>query len=70
MTSIQDLINEKENQLAIFQNEISGLQAEIEALRIAVQIIERGQGVETAGPVAVPTPVAAGGDKKKKRLWP
>jgi hypothetical protein len=69
--TIQDLINDKENQLAIFQDQISGLQAEIEALRIAVQIIERGHGVETAGPVAVQTPVAAGGDKKKKKsLWP
>ena len=70
--TIQDLIQDKENQLAIFQSQISGLQAEVEALRVAVQIIERGPGVETARPVAVQTPVAAGGDKKKKkkRLWP
>ena len=72
MTNIQDLIKDKENQLAIFQDQISGLRAEIEALRVAARIMEGGLGVETALPVAVQTPVAAGGDKKKKkkRLWP
>ena len=33
MTNIYDAIKEKENQIAIFQAQISGLQAEIEALR-------------------------------------
>ena len=70
MTNIQDLIKEKENQVSIFQAEISGLQAEVEALRVAARIMAGGLGVETNRPVAVPTPVAAGGDKKKKRLWP
>ena len=71
MTNIQDLIKEKENQVSIFQAEISGLQAEVEALRVAARIMAGGLGVETARPVAVQTPVAASGDKnKKKRLWP
>ena len=69
MASIYDLIKEKENQIAIFQAELSGLQAEIAALRVAARIIEGGIGGETARPVAVQTPVAAGGDKNK-RLWP
>jgi hypothetical protein len=69
MTTIYDAIKEKENQIAIFQAEISGLQAEIEALRVAARILEGGGGAETARPVAVQTPVAAGGDENK-RVWP
>ena len=69
MANIYALIKEKESQLAIFQAELSGLQAEIAALRVAARIIEGGIGVETARPVAAQTPVAAGGDKNK-RLWP
>lgn len=68
MTNIYDAIKEKENQIAIFQAQISGLQAEIEALRVAARILE-GSGGETARPVAVQTPVAAGGEKSK-RSWP
>ena len=69
MTNIYDAIKEKENQIAIFQAQISGLQAEIEALRVAARILEGGSGAETARPVAMQTPVAAGGDKNK-RVWP
>jgi hypothetical protein len=69
MTSIYDAIKEKENQITLFQAQISGLQAEIDALRIAARILEGGSGAETAGPVAVQTPAAAGGDKHK-RGWP
>jgi hypothetical protein len=69
MTNIWDVIKEKEKQMAIFQAEISGLQAEIEALRVAARIMEGGMGVETPRPVAVQTPVAADGDKRK-RMWP
>jgi hypothetical protein len=69
MTSISDVIKEKENQIAIFQAQISGLQAEIEALRVAARIIEGGNGLEMARPIPVPTSVAAGGDKNK-RGWP
>lgn len=68
MINIYDAIQEKENQIAIFQTQISGLQAEIEALRIAVRILEGGSGSEMARPVAVQTPVAAGAEKK--RVWP
>lgn len=70
MTNIYDAIKEKENQIAIFQAQISGLQAEIEALRVAARILEGGGGVsEAARPVAVQTPVVAGADKNK-RVWP
>jgi len=69
MTNLYDAIKEKENQIAIFQAQISGLQAEIEALRVAARILEGGSGPEMARPVALQTPVAAGGDKNKK-VWP
>lgn len=69
MTNIYDAIKEKENQIAIFQTQISGLQAEIEALRVAARIIEGGSGLEAVRPVSVQMSVPAGGDKKK-RLWP
>jgi len=69
MTNIYDAIRERENQIAIFQAQLSGLQAEIEALRVASRILEGGSGVETARPVAVQTPVAANGHKSK-RFWP
>ncbi len=69
MTNIYDAIKEKENQITIFQAQISGLQAEIEALRVAARILEGASGAETARPVAVQTPVAVGGDKNK-RVWP
>jgi hypothetical protein len=70
MTNIYDAIKEKENQIAIFQAQISGLQAEIEALRVAARILEGGGGQqEAARPVAVQA-AAAGGDKNKQRVWP
>jgi hypothetical protein len=71
MTNIYDAIKEKENQIAIFQAQISGLQAEIEALRVAARILEGGGGVgaaESARPVAVPA--NANGGSEKKRVWP
>ncbi|HLW54633.1 MAG TPA: hypothetical protein VKW06_17485 [Candidatus Angelobacter sp.] len=71
MTNIYDAIKEKENQIAIFQAQISGLQAEIEALRVAARILEGGNAAEAARPVAVQTPVAVGGGgDKNKRVWP
>jgi hypothetical protein len=76
MTNIYDAIKEKENQIAIFQAQISGLQAEIEALRVAARILEGGAGSanlaspETARPVAVQSaPVGVVADKSK-RVWP
>jgi hypothetical protein len=68
MTNIYDAIKEKEQQIAIFQNQISSLQAEIEALRVAARILEGGSISHTARPVAVQTPVPAGGDNKG--VWP
>ena len=70
MTNIYDAIKEKENQIAIFHAQISGLQAEMEALRVAARILEgKSGGAETARPAAIQAPVAAGGDKNK-RGWP
>jgi hypothetical protein len=74
MTNIYDAIKEKENQIAIFQAQVSGLQAEIDALRVAARILEGGGVVssaapsEVARPVAVPSAAANGADKK--RVWP
>jgi hypothetical protein len=71
MNNIYDAIKEKENQIAIFQAQISGLNAEIEALRVAARILEGGStaGVpEAARPVAVQT--SSNGGDKTKRVWP
>ncbi|HLY92008.1 MAG TPA: hypothetical protein VKQ89_02005 [Candidatus Angelobacter sp.] len=70
MTNIYDAIKEKENQIAIFQAQISGLQAEIEALRVAARILEGGAAgtTEAARPVAVQG--NANGSDKTKRVWP
>lgn len=71
MTNIYDAIKEKENQIAIFQAQISGLQAEIEALRVAARILEGGSAVgsDAARPVAVQSSGAAAGAEKRK-VWP
>ena len=74
MNNIYDAIKEKENQIAIYQAQISGLQAEIEALRVAARILEGGPGAaEVPRPVAVQSPVAVAapnGADKTKRVWP
>ena len=71
MNNIYDAIKEKENQIAIFQAQISGLQAEIEALRVAARILEGGSaGVEAARPVAVQPVSTVNGSDKTKRVWP
>lgn len=69
MMNIYDAIKDKETLITTLQAQISGLQAEIEALRVAVRILEGGSVAEMARPVAVQTAVAAGGDKNK-RVWP
>jgi hypothetical protein len=71
MNNIYDAIKEKENQIAIFQAQISGLNAEIEALRVAARILEGGSAAgvsEAARPVAVQT--SNNGGDKTKRVWP
>jgi len=74
MTNIYDAIKEKENQIAIFQAQISGLQAEIEALRVAARILEGGGAPVSSDanrPVAVQgAGAAANGSDKTKRVWP
>ena len=74
MTNIYDAIKEKENQISIFQAQISGLQAEIEALRVAARILEGSSAgaagtADAARPVAVQSAAVNGGDKTK-RVWP
>jgi hypothetical protein len=69
MANIRDMIKEKEDQITVFEAEISGLRAEIEALRLAAGIMAGRFGAEAARPVAAQTPVAADGDKRK-RMWP
>jgi hypothetical protein len=71
MNNLYDAIKEKENQIAIFQAQISGLQAEIEALRVAARILEGGNSAmpEPARPVAVQSNGSGSGDKAK-RVWP
>ena len=68
MKNIYDAITDKENQIAVFQTQISGLQAEIEALRVAVRILEGTSAAETARPIAVQSAVAAADNNK--RVWP
>lgn len=70
MTNIYDAIKEKENQIAIFQAQISGLQAEIEALRVAARILEGGAGSGDAARPQPVQPVTVGADKSKQRVWP
>lgn len=75
MNNIYDAIKEKENQISIFQAQISGLQAEIEALRVAARILEGGNAgsmapSETARPVAVQSTAAVAAGADKKRVWP
>lgn len=75
MNNIYDAIKEKENQIAIFQAQISGLQAEIEALRVAARILEGGSvpaNTDANRPVAVQSAAAAAanGSDKTKRVWP
>ena len=70
MTNIYDPMKEKGKQIAIFQAQISGLQAELEALRVAARILNGGGGIaKTARPVPVPATVAAA-DQSKQRVWP
>jgi hypothetical protein len=73
MNNIYDAIKDKENQIAIFQAQISGLQAEIEALRVAARILEGGSTVasaEPARPVAVQSTATMAAGADKKRVWP
>jgi len=72
MNNIYDAIKDKENQIAIFQAQISGLQAEIEALRVAARILEGGSAgpAEPARPVAVQSTATMAAGADKKRVWP
>ena len=71
MNNIYDAIKEKENQIAIFQAQISGLQAEIEALRVAARILEGGTVGAAEGGRPVPVQASANSaGAEKKRVWP
>ncbi|HET6843455.1 MAG TPA: hypothetical protein VFK06_17515 [Candidatus Angelobacter sp.] len=52
MNSIYDAIRERENQIAALQAQISDIQIEIEALRVAARIMEEG-GKEAPRPMPV-----------------
>jgi hypothetical protein len=54
MISIYDAVKERENQIAVFQAQCSGLQAEVDALRVAARILEGSN----SGPVEAPRPMA------------
>ena len=53
MNSIYDAIRERENQIAAFQAQISDIQVEIEALRVAARIMEESGGKEAPRPMPV-----------------
>ena len=84
MNSIYDAIRERENQITAFQAQISEIQSEIEALRVAARILEETGGKEApkpmpvqpipaVQPVATVQPAQPGtnnGGMEKKRVWP
>ena len=63
MINIHDAIKARENQITSLQMQISVVQKEIEALRIAVRILERDSIVasETSSATSVPATPAPGG---------
>ena len=77
MINIHDAIRERENQVSSLQVRISVIQKEIEALRIAIRILE-GDSVAAAEPVpATPLHVSALASAsssslgaEKSRVWP
>ena len=85
MINIHDALKARENQISSLQMQISVVQKEIEALRIAVRILERDSVVasETISATSVPvTPTPAGavpvstlaaaspGGTEKPSVWP
>ena len=72
MINIHDAIRERENQVSSLQVKISVIQKEIEALRIAVRILE-GDSVAAAEPVPAHVSALAGASSlgaEKSRVWP
>ena len=70
MIDIHDAIKERENQVSILHAQISVVQSEIEALRIAARILEGGS---LPSSVAIPASVQASansGGAEKTRVWP
>ena len=78
MNNIYDAIKEKENQIAIFQAQISGLNTEIEALRVAAPLLlADGEAENDNQPTllphavnATPQPDHSGWQDKPKKRWP
>jgi len=80
MNTIFEAIKERENQIALYQAQISGLQTEIEALRIAARIMENTNNGQLEAPRPVPVQVAQPAQAtqpaptpigmEKKRVWP
>lgn len=66
MIDIYDAIRDRENQVPILQKQISTLQEEIKALRIAVRILE-GRNANASQEVAAS---ANSSGAEKARVWP
>jgi prefoldin subunit 5 len=66
MIDIYEAIKQRENQLTILQTQISTLQEEIKALRVAARILEGGNA-SSAGEV---TASASSSGAEKTRVWP
>ena len=70
MINIYDAIKERETQANILQAQISTLQAEIEALRIAIRILEGGNiGISQTVPAAI-MQAAGNSSAEKIGVWP
>ncbi|HEY6970407.1 MAG TPA: hypothetical protein VJA94_14455 [Candidatus Angelobacter sp.] len=78
MINIYDAIRERENQTSILQKQISTLQAEIEALRVAIRILEAGsitgsQTIPAGGSQTIPAAVVHAANNpgaEKAGVWP
>lgn len=70
MINIYDAVKERENQANLLQAQISTLQAEIEALRVAIRILEGGSiGVSKKIPAAI-MQAANNSGVEQKAVWP
>ena len=70
MINIYDAIKERETQANILQAQISMLQTEIEAFRLAIRILEGGNtGVSQTVPAAI-MQTAGNSGAEKVGVWP
>lgn len=70
MINIYDAVKERENQANILQAQISKLEAEIDALRVAIRIMEGGSiAVSPKIPAAI-MQAANNSGAEAKAVWP